>query len=83
MAVIDDLVASGLSLPQAQAVITEDLTGDARDALVAAGFTISQAEAMHAYDADKTAANLDVIAQQGIWVGTQLPAIDAALDVTP
>jgi hypothetical protein len=38
---------------------------------------------MHAYDADKTAANLDVIAQQGIWVGTQLPAIDAALDVTP
>lgn len=83
MAVLDDLVASGLSLPQAQAVVAEDSTSDARDAMVAAGFTYSQAEAMHAYDVSKTAANLDVIVQQGIWAGTQLPAIDAALDVTP
>lgn len=83
MAIFDDLIASGLSTPQAQAVLAEDTTGDATDTLVAAGFTTAQAIAIHAYDVSKTAANLDVIVQQGIWAGTQLPAIDAQLDVTP
>lgn len=83
MAVFDDLIASGLSEPQAEAVVLEDSIGDATDALVAAGFTTTQAQAVHAYDANRTDANLDNIVQQGIWAGTQLPAIDAALDVTP
>jgi hypothetical protein len=83
MAVLDDLIASGLSLPQAQAVINEDSIGDNTDGLVAAGFTYTQAVAMHAYDVSKTAANLDNIVQQGVWFGPQLTAVDAALDVTP
>lgn len=83
MAVIDDLIISGLSYPQALAVIAEDTTGDNTDGLVAAGFTTTQAQALHAYDVSKTAANLDNICQQGIWFGTTLVAIDTALDVTP
>lgn len=83
MALIDDLVSSGLTLPQAQAVIDEDTVGDNTDGLVAAGFSVTQAQAIHAYDANKTAANLDVIVQQGIWATTALPAINAELDVTP
>lgn len=83
MAVLDDLIASGLTAPQAAATVTEDSTGDATDVLVAAGFSTTQAQAMHAYDVSKTEANLDVIVQQGVWAGTQLPAIKAALDVTP
>ena len=83
MAIIDDMIASGLSYPQAVAVNLEDTTGDARAALVAAGFTTAQADAIRAYDLSRTAANLDVIVQQGVWAGTQLPAIKAALDVTP
>lgn len=83
MAVIDDLIISGLSYPQALAVIAEDSTGDYTDGLVAAGFTTTEAQAMHAYDVSKTAANADVIVQQGIWSGTTLVAVKAALDVTP
>lgn len=83
MALIDDLVSSGMSLPQAQAVIDEDTIGDNTDGLVAAGFSTTQAQAIHAYDANKTAANLDVIVQQGIWATTALPAVKAELDVTP
>ena len=83
MALIDDLVSSGLTLPQAQAVIDEDTIGDNTDGLVIAGFSVTQAQAIHAYDANKTAANLDVIVQQGIWATTTLPAIDNELDVTP
>lgn len=83
MAIIDDLIIAGLSLPQAQQVISEDSIGDATDGLVAAGFSTTQAQAMHAYDVSKTAANLDAIVQQGIWAGPAITAIDGALDVTP
>jgi len=83
MALIDDLVSSGMSLPQAQAVIDEDTNGDNTNGLVTAGFSVTQAQAIHAYDVNKTAANLDVMVQQGIWATTAMPAIDAELDVTP
>lgn len=83
MAILDDLVSSGLSLAQAQQVVLEDSTGDNTAGLVAAGFSTTQAQALHGYDISKTAANLDNIVQQGIWFGPQLTAVDAALDVTP
>lgn len=80
MAVIDDLIASGLSLPQAQAVIAEDTTANI-DGLVSAGFTYTQALGITGLDAGTdTADNLTV---QGLWAGTQVPAITAALAVTP
>lgn len=80
MAVIDDLIASGLSLPQAEAVIAEDTTSNI-DGLVAAGFTYTQAVGITGLDAGTaTANNLTV---QGLWAGTQVPAIEAALAVTP
>ena len=79
MAVIDDLIASGLSLPQAQAVIAEDTT-DVVDALVTSGFSYTQALGITGLDAGTaTASNLVV---QGLWAGTQVPAIEAALAVT-
>ena len=84
MAVIDDLISSGLSLAQAQQVIVEDSTGSNIDGLVTAGFTYTQALAMTDYDNNgKTAAQLNNMVVQGIWAGPQLTAIDAALDVTP
>ena len=84
MAIIDDLISSGLSLPQAQAVITEDLTANNTDGLVAAGFTYTQALAIADYDNNgKTAAQANNMAVQGLWVGTQVPAIVAELNVTP
>lgn len=83
MAIIDDLVASGLSLAQAQQVIAEDTIGDNTANLVAAGFTTTQAQAIHAYDVSKTSANADNIVQQGVWFGPQLTAIVAELNVTP
>ena len=80
MAVIDDLIASGLSLPQAQAVVAEDTTANI-DGLVSAGFTYTQALGITGLDAGTaTSANLTV---QGLWAGTQVPAIEAALAVTP
>jgi orotate phosphoribosyltransferase len=84
MAVIDDLISSGLSLAQAQQVILEDSTGSNIDGLVAAGFSYTQAKAMADYDNNgKTAADLNNMVIQGIWAGPQLTAIDTALDVTP
>jgi uncharacterized protein YoaH (UPF0181 family) len=83
MAIIDDLVSSGLSLAQANAVISEDLTSDATDNLVAAGFSYTQALAIHAYDVSKTSTNADNMVQQGIWFGPQLSAIVSELNVTP
>jgi hypothetical protein len=83
MAIIDDLVSSGLSLAQSQQVIAEDTTGDNTANLVAAGFTTAQAQAIHAYDVSKTSANSDNMVQQGIWFGPQLTAIVAELNVTP
>ena len=79
MAIIDDLIASGLSLPQAQQVILEDTTSNI-DGLVIAGFSYVEAVAIAALDAGTgTQANL---AAQGAWAGTQVPAIAAALAVT-
>jgi hypothetical protein len=83
MAIIDDLVSSGLSLAQAQQVIAEDTNGDNTAGLVAAGFTVTQAQAIHGYDVSKTSANSDNIVQQGVWFGPQLAAIVAELNVTP
>jgi len=84
MAIIDDLVAAGLSIPQANAVIAEDASGTAVDALVAAGFSYTEALAMNDYDNNgRTAAQLNNIVVQGAWAGNQLTAIKAALDVTP
>jgi hypothetical protein len=79
MAVIDDLIASGLSLPQAQAVIAEDTT-NAINALVTAGFSYTQALGISGLDAGTATANNLVV--QGLWAGTQVPAITAALAVT-
>ena len=83
MSVLDDLASAGLSAAQAQAVVLEDLTLTNVDGLVASGFSTTQAIAMNAYDLSTTAVNLDMLVQQGIWSGTALTAIDAALDVTP
>ena len=83
MAVLDDLITSGLSYPQALAVVAEDSTGNNVNGLVQAGFSLTQAQAMNAYDASRTDANADVICRQGIWAGTTLVAVRAALDVTP
>lgn len=83
MAVKDDLIASGLSEAQAVAVIAEDSTGSNLDGLVAAGFTYTQAVALNDYDNNgKTAAQLNNMTVQGLWTGTQVAAIDSALDVT-
>jgi hypothetical protein len=80
MAIIDDLISSGLSLPQAQQVILEDTT-NAVNGLVTAGFTYTQALAIAGVDAGTS--NGAALASQGIWAGTQVPAITAALAVTP
>lgn len=80
MAVLDDLVASGLSLPQAQAVVAEDTTANI-DGLVSAGFTYTQALGITGLDAGT--ATTDNLTVQGLWAGTQVPAIEAALAVTP
>jgi hypothetical protein len=80
MAVIDDLISSGLSLPQAQAVIAEDTTSNI-DGLVSAGFTYTQALGITNLDAGSATSNNLVV--QGLWAGTQVPAIVAALAVTP
>ena len=82
MAIIDDLVSSGLSLAQAQQVIAEDSTGNNVNGLVTAGFSVTQALAMNDYDTNgKTAAQLNNMVVQGTWAGPQLVAIKAALDV--
>lgn len=80
MAVLDDLIASGLSLPQAQAVVAEDTTANI-DGLVSAGFTYTQALGITGLDAGT--ATSDNLTVQGLWAGTQVPAIEAALAVTP
>jgi len=79
MAIIDDLISSGLSLPQAQAVILEDTTANL-DGLVSAGFTYTQALGIVGLDAGSATSNNLVV--QGLWSSTQVPAIVAALAVT-
>jgi len=83
MAVLDDLITSGLSYPQALAVVAENATGNNVEGLIQAGFSVAQAQAMNVYDGSRTDANANVICQQGIWFGTTLVAVRAALDVTP
>lgn len=80
MAVIDDLVSSGLSLAQAQQVIAAD-GGNNTAGLVTAGFTYTQAVEITAVNAGTSTSN-DLV-KQGLWAGTQVPAITAALAVTP
>lgn len=81
MAIIDDLIASGFSTPQAQAVIDVDAGTGTTDTLVAAGFSVTQAAQVVALNAG-TATENDLVVQ-GLWSGTQVPAIVAALAVTP
>ena len=82
MAVIDDLVASGFSIPQAQAVIDDGGTQGSiyRDELVAAGFTTTQAIEIDLFltGTNGTLATADDLTAQGIWAGTQVPAIAEA-----
>lgn len=80
MAILDDLIASGLSLPQAQQVVLEDSTSNI-DGLVTAGFSYTEALAITTLDAGTT--NGSELVSQGAWAGTQVPAITAALAVTP
>jgi hypothetical protein len=79
MAVIDDLVSSGFSLPQAQAVLDDSVSqGQAfRDELVAAGFTYTQAVEIDLYFTGTvgTLATTSDLTTQGLWAGTQVPAI--------
>ena len=79
MALIDDLVIAGFSIPQAQAVIDDVTTqgSTARDELVAAGFTYTQAVEIDLYltGTDGTLATTSDLAAQGLWAGTQVPAI--------
>lgn len=80
MAVIDDLVASGFSVPQAQTIVAVDAgTATAVD-LVIAGFSSTQASNIVALDAGSITSNQLVV--NGMWAGTQVPAVVAALAVT-
>jgi len=81
MAVIDDLVASGFSIPQAQTIVNVDAgTATAVD-FVVAGFSSTQASDIVALNAGSINSNQLVV--DGLWFGTQVPAIVAALAVTP
>lgn len=77
MAVIDDLVASGLSLAQAQTVVAFRATTATVADLVAAGFSTIQANDISALNAGTITS--DQLTQDGLWFGTQVPAIAAAL----
>ena len=80
MAVIYDLVASGFSIPQAQTIVDVDAgTATAVD-LVVAGFSSTQASNIVALDAGTITSNQLVV--NGMWAGTQVPAVVAALAVT-
>lgn len=80
MAVIDDLVASGFSIPQAQTIVAVDAgTATAVD-LVVAGFSSTQASNIVSLDAGTITSNQLVV--NGMWAGTQVPAVVAALAVT-
>ena len=79
MAVKDDLIASGLSEAQAVTVIAVDAgTATAAD-LVAAGFSSVQATEILA---EETTADSGLLTEAGLWTGTQVPAVKAAIAVT-
>lgn len=79
MAVKDDLVASGLSLAQAETVIAFNATTATVADLVVAGFSTVQANDISAVNAGTKTS--DQLTQDGLWFGTQVPAIAAALAV--
>lgn len=79
MAVIDDLVASGLTLPQAQTVVAFNASTATVADLVASGFSTIQALDISAVNAGTKTS--DQLTQDGLWFGTQVPAIAAALAV--
>jgi hypothetical protein len=79
MAVIDDLVASGFSTPQAQTVVNFNIGTATTTDLVVAGFSSTQATDIAALNAGSITSNQLVV--DGLWFGTQVPAIVAALGV--
>lgn len=79
MSVLSNLLSSGLSLPQAQAVINVDAGTAAAKDLVAAGFSGVEATEILAKEAG-TGSDAK-LAASGLWAGTQIPAVDAALAV--
>lgn len=79
MAVKDDLVASGLSLAQAETLIAFNATTATVADLVVAGFSSLQADDISAVNAGTKTS--DQLTQDGLWFGTQVPAIAAALAV--
>jgi hypothetical protein len=79
MAVIDDLVASGFSIPQAEAVVGLNVSTATTVDLVVAGFSSTQATDIAALNAGSITSNQLVV--DGLWFGTQVPAIVAALAV--
>ena len=79
MAVIDDLVASGFSIPQAEAVVGLNVGTATTVDLVVAGFSSTQATDIAALNAGSITSNQLVV--DGLWFGTQVPAIVAALAV--
>ena len=80
MAVIDDLVVSGLSFTQAQAVVGVDAGTANANTLVQQGFSYTQALAIVGVN-EGTATVVDLV-KQGLW-GTQATAIVAALSTKP
>lgn len=81
MAVIDDLVASGFSIPQAQAVVGFNAGTATTADLVRSGFSSTQAADIASLNAGTITANQLVV--DGLWFGTQVPEIVDALAVTP
>lgn len=80
MTVKSDLVQSGLSDAQADAVIAVDAGTGTAATLVTAGFSPVEAAAIVAKNAG-TGSDA-ALASAGLWSGTQIPAVDAALAVT-
>jgi len=79
MAVIDDLVASGLSGVQAKAVVDFNAGTATAAGLAAAGFSKVQVDQIVAENTTGVS-SADLVAT-GLWAGTQVPAIEAALAV--
>lgn len=79
MAIIDDLVSSGLSLGRAETVIAFNANTATVADLVIAGFGVTQANDIAALNAGTITA--DQLVKDGLWFGTQVPAIAAALAV--
>ena len=77
MAVLDDLVKSGLSTVQANVLVQFNVGQATQADLAAAGFSAGQILAIVAENAS-TGSSAD-LTSVGFWSGTQVPAIEAAL----